>query len=47
MLYVYSEKSAINLKSLIKKSGLSYKWSLEESGLSDDKILQKMVVNMI
>ena len=30
------------VKSLIKKSGLSYKWSLEESGLSDDKILQKM-----
>ncbi len=30
------------VKSLIKKSGLSYKWSLEDSGLSDDKILKKM-----
>lgn len=30
------------VKSLIKKSGLSYKWSLENSGLSNDKILEKM-----
>ena len=42
---LWIDKGAIpsdTVKSLIKKSGLSYKWSLENSGLSNDKILVKM-----
>ena len=39
------QKGAIpsdTVRSLIKRLGLSYKWSLEESGLSNEKVLEEM-----
>ena len=39
------QKGAIpsdTVRSLIKRVGLSYKWSLEESGLSNQKVLEEM-----